>query len=167
MKLISEPNALSFFLLYQKDLLQFLTYKVKCAETAADLTQETYLRIAQHQKLDGIENMRAYLFRIANNRAIDYLRGCARHPQLESDLFTEDLVCPAPEPETVYADSQQLAFLEQAIYDLPEKCRAVFLMCRVEGKSYGEISRELGISPRTVESHIHNALAHLQKKFSA
>lgn len=167
MNLSPEPNALSFFLLYQKDLLQFLTYKVRCAETAADLTQETYLRIAQHQKLDGIENIRAYLFRIANNLAIDHLRSRTRQPQHETELILEDLVCPQPKPETVCADSQQLAFLEQAIYELPEKCRTVFLMCRVEGKSYREISLELGISTRTVESHIRNALAQLQKKFAS
>jgi len=164
MNLLPEPGLSAHFLLHQKDLMQFLTYKVKCAETAADLTQETYLRIAQHQKLDSIENMRAYLFRIANNLAIDHLRSRSRQFQQDAEIMTDDLVCPKPEPDTVLADTQQLAFLEQAIYDLPEKCRTVFLMCRVEGKSYAEVSDALGISTRTVESHIRNALIHLQKK---
>jgi RNA polymerase sigma-70 factor (ECF subfamily) len=54
--------------------------------------------------------------------------------------------------------------LEQIIYDLPPKCREVFLMCRVEGKSYTEIGDALGISPRTVESHMRKALEQIRKQ---
>ncbi len=145
--------------------MQFLTYKVRCAETAADLTQETYLRIAHHPDAGNIENMRAYLFRIANNLALDYLRSRTRHCQHDAGPVTEDIICRQPEPDTALSERQQLEFLEQIIYELPPKCRAVFLMSRVEGKSYTEISNELGISPRTVESHMRKALDQIRKQF--
>jgi RNA polymerase sigma-70 factor (ECF subfamily) len=165
MNLLPEPGLSALFLLHQKDLMQFLTYKVRCAETAADLTQETYLRIAHHPDTDNIENMRAYLFRIANNLALDYLRSQTRQCQRDAGPVTENIICRQPEPDAVLSDRQQLEFLEQIIYDLPPKCRAVFLMSRVEGKSYTEISNELAISPRTVESHIRKALEQIRKQF--
>jgi len=145
--------------------MQFFTYKIGCAETAADLTQETYLRIIHHADADRIENIRAYLFRIANNLAIDYLRSRSRQSLRDAGPVTEHMPCRQPEPDTVLDDRQQLEFLERAIYDLPPKCREVFLLSRVEGKSYTEISIELAISPRTVESHIRKALDQIRKQF--
>jgi len=165
MNLLPGPGLSALFLLHQKDLMQFLTYKVRCAETAADLTQETYLRIAHHPDIGNIENMRAYLFRIANNLALDYLRNQRGLSQRDAGPVTEDLICRQPEPDSVLSDHQQLAFLEQVIYELPPKCRAVFLMSRVEGKSYTEISNELAISSRTVESHMRKALDQIRKQF--
>ncbi|MGZ4992617.1 MAG: RNA polymerase sigma factor [Methylobacter sp.] len=165
MNLLPESGLSALFLSHQKDLMQFLTYKVRCAETAADLTQETYLRIAHHPDADNIENMRAYLFRIANNLALDYLRSQTRRYRHDAGPATEDMICRQPEPDAVLSDRQQLEFLEQIIYDLPPKCRAVFLMSRVEGKSYNEISNELAISPRTVESHMRKALDQIRKQF--
>jgi RNA polymerase sigma-70 factor, ECF subfamily len=165
MNLLPESGLSALFLSHQKDLVQFLTYKVRCAETAADLTQETYLRIAHHPDVGNIENMRAYLFRIANNLALDYLRSQTRRHQRDAGPVTENIICRQPEPDTVLSDHQQLEFLEQAIYGLPPKCREVFLMNRVEGKSYTEISKELAISPRTVESHMRKALDQIRKQF--
>ena len=165
MNLLPEHGMSALFLLHQKDLMQFLTYKVRCAETAADLTQETYLRIAHHPDAGNIENMRAYLFRIANNLALDYLRSQTPQNKRDAGPVTEDFICLQPEPDAALSDHQQLEFLEQIIYDLPPKCRAVFLMSRVEGKSYTEISDELAISPRTVESHMRKALELIRKQF--
>lgn len=165
MSLFPEQSLSSFFLQHQKDLMQFLTYKVQCAETATDLTQETYLRLVRHRKVDTIENMRAYLFRIANNLALDHLRSRTRQLQRDGGPVTDDLICEAPEPESVLADRQQLEMLERIIYDLPPKCREVFLMCRVEGKSYAEIGDALTISPRTVESHMRKAMEQIRKQF--
>jgi RNA polymerase sigma-70 factor (family 1) len=165
MSLFPEQSLSSFFLQHQKDLMQFLTYKVQCAETATDLTQETYLRLVRHRKVDTIENMRAYLFRIANNLALDHLRSRTRQLQRDAGPVTDDLICEAPEPEAVLADRQQLEMLERIIYDLPPKCREVFLMCRVEGKSYAEIGDALTISPRTVESHMRKAMEQIRKQF--
>lgn len=165
MSLFPEQSLSLFFLQHQKDLMQFLTYKVQCAETATDLTQETYLRLVRHRKVDTIENMRAYLFRIANNLALDHLRSRTRQLQRDGGPVTDDLICEAPEPESVLADRQQLEMLERIIYDLPPKCREVFLMCRVEGKSYAEIGDALTISPRTVESHMRKAMEQIRKQF--
>lgn len=108
MNLLPEHGASALFLLYQKDLMRFLTYKVRCVETAADLTQETYLRIAHHPDAGNIENMRAYLFRIANNLALDYLRSQTRQNKRDAGPVTEDIICRQPEPDAALADCQHL-----------------------------------------------------------
>lgn len=143
-----------------------MTGKVSCSEIAADLTQETYLRVADRNDLDKIDNIRAYLFRIANNLAIDYLRSRTRQLKRDGGELSEDIASTAPEPDAILSDQQQIAFLEQAVYSLPPKCRQVFLMCRVDGKSYADVAAELNISSRTVESHMRKALDHIRKQFS-
>lgn len=166
MALLSKQGVSTLFLQYQPDLMQFLTYKVSCSEIAADLTQETYLRIADRTDLDKIDNIKAYLFRIANNLALDHLRSRTRQLKREGGELNEDIASTDPEPETILADQQQIEFLQQAIVTLPPKCREVFLLCRVEGKSYAEVAAELSISRRTVESHIRKAMIHIRKQFT-
>lgn len=161
----TEQSLLACFLRHQKDLLQFLAYKVSCAETAADLVQETYLRIARYADSGGIANQHAFVFRVADNLALDHLRARTRHDHRNAETVTNALVCRNPEPDTVLSDRQQLEMLEKLIYELPLMCRKVFLLCRVEGMAYNQVACELGISPRTVESHMYKALKILRERF--
>ncbi|MDD1619973.1 MAG: RNA polymerase sigma factor [Methylococcaceae bacterium] len=164
MDAITEPDLLASFMLHQKELQQFLTHKVNCAETAADLIQETYLRIARYSADGEIANQRAFVFRIADNLALDHLRSRARHEQRDGGLVDEDLVCRQPQPDSMLEGQQQMELFEKLIYQLPPQCRTVFLLCRVEGKRYSEVAAELGISPRTVEAHMHKALKLLKDR---
>lgn len=160
-----EPGLLAYFLRHQNDLLQFLAYKVRCAETAADLVQETYLRIARHGDSGEIANQQAFVFRVADNLALDHLRARTRHELRYAGTVAEDIVSSIPEPDTVLADRQQLERLEKLIQQLPANRRRVFLLCRVEGKSYAEVAHELDITPRTVENHVYKALKTLKERF--
>lgn len=162
MNAIFDPGLLNAFLNYRKELLQFLTFKVNCNETAADLCQETYLRVARISSAPEIINPRAYLFRIANNLALDHLRSRARLEKIQGGTMCEELPCAQPQPDHILDGQQQMAHLEDLIYRLPPQCRTVFLLCRVEQKSYAEIADQLGISTRTVESHMHKALKWLK-----
>lgn len=166
MTVLSKQGIAELFLLHRQDLERFLMAKVSCPEIAADLTQEAYLRVTNRTNLDQIENFRAYLFSVANNLAIDHLRRRSRQLKRDGGELSEDVASPAPEPEVVLSDRQQIEFLEQVIYSLPPKCRQVFLLCRVDEKSYAEVAEQLGISARTVESHMRKALDHIRKSFS-
>ena len=166
MTTISKQCVADLFLEHQQDVLNFLRAKVSCPEAAADLTQETYLRVTRRDGAETIDNFRAYLFSIANHLAIDYLRSLSRQRKRDGGEPSETLINPAPEPEVILSDQQQIEFLQQAIYSLPPKCREVFLLCRVEEKAYSEVAKLLGISTRTVESHMRKALDHLRNCFS-
>ncbi|MCQ8130492.1 RNA polymerase sigma factor [Methylomonas rivi] len=164
MDALTEPDLITSFLRHQKELQQFLTYKVDCAETAADLIQETYLRIARHTADTDIANPRAFLFRVADNLALDHLRGKARQNQRDGGEVNDEIACRQPQPDSTLMGQQHMELFAKLIYELPPQCRAVFLLCRVEGKSYAEIAAELRISARTVESHMHKALKLLKDR---
>ena len=162
----TNPGISDLFIEHQPDLMQFLTAKVSCPVIAADLTQETYLRVAGRAKLGNIDNLKAYLFSVANHLAIDYLRGRTRQLKRDGGELNENVASPSPEPDRILSEQQQIALLQQVIHDLPPKCREVFLLCRVDEKSYAEVASELGISKRTVESHMRRALEHIRKRYS-
>ena len=154
----------STFLDIQKPLLQLLKRRLGCSHTAEDLMQETYLRVLQQDPASEIGNLRAYLFRIACNLATDHGRRAAVSSWNHLEPLEEDLVCPKPSPEKIAETGQELDRLEQLISELPAQCRRVFLLHKVQHLSHAEIAEQLGISPRTVETHIGKALKLLRDR---
>jgi RNA polymerase sigma factor (sigma-70 family) len=157
----------STFLDIQKPLLQLLKRRLGCSHTAEDLMQETYLRVIQQDATLEIGNLRAYLFRIASNLAIDHGRRAAVSTWNHHEPLEEDLICPKPSPDKIAETSQELDRLERLISELPPQCRRIFLLHRVQHLSHLEIAEQLGISPRTVETHIGKALKTLRDRMRA
>ena len=118
--------------------------------------------------------IRSYLLRAVRNRCINYLNSEWKSPQrLRFHLLHAR--CQTTDDKMTISDSHPLGTLlerelEEEIYKaidkLPNECRRVFDKSRFEGKSYEEISQELGISVNTVKYHIKNALASLQTNLS-
>ncbi len=167
MNTAQESPLLASFIRHQKDLLRFLSFKLSCAETAGDLVQETYLRIANYPESQAIENPRAFCFHIANNLALDHLRKRAYQDKFTcGEIDHETTASQAQEPADAVNSIQQLERLEILIEQLPPIRRQVFLLSRVEALSYKAIGQELGISERTVENHVYKALKTLKQRFA-
>ncbi|MDD0975115.1 RNA polymerase sigma factor [Pseudomonas fontis] len=155
-----EPEDRSLTRLYQRhrhELLAFLTRRVRCRETASDLLQDAFIRL-MHSERSEVGNLRAFLYRIANNLSIDHarrnqVRGVNDAQALE-ELVTETT------PERSAVASNTLAHLERLIDGLPSPTREVFLLARVEQMSYKDIAARLGLEPRAVERHLNKALSH-------
>lgn len=156
-----EPNLVSAFLSHQTELRQFLLHRVNCNETAEDLLQETYLRIALYNA-DTVLNQRAFLYRVAGNLALDYLRSQARREQWDSGWLTEDIVCTQPQPEGVLLGWQRMEQFKRLLIELPPDCREVFWLCRMEGKAYRQVAEELDMSLRHVEHLMYQAVKKLK-----
>lgn len=146
-----------------ESLKRFLTRRLRCPETAEDLVQETWLRIAHGTERTLIPvNPRAYLFRIASNLAIDHLRREKRRSEIIGEIVET-----APErtdeftPERHHLARAELAFMQQAITTLPDRCRHVFYLSRYEEVPRREIARRLGISVTTVEKDLRRTLRQL------
>jgi RNA polymerase sigma-70 factor (ECF subfamily) len=117
-------------------------------------------------------SIRSYLLRAVRNRCINYLNSEWEKREISfSSLMPDEIT----DDKMMISDSHPLGTLlerelEEEIYKaidkLPDECRRVFDKSRFEGKSYEEISHELGISVNTVKYHIKNALASLQKNLS-
>ena len=117
-------------------------------------------------------SIRSYLLRAVRNRCINYLNSEWEKREISFSCLMPDEIT---DDKIMVSDSHLLGTLlerelEEEIYKaidkLPNECRRVFDKSRFEGKSYEEISQELGISVNTVKYHIKNALASLQTNLS-
>jgi RNA polymerase sigma-70 factor (ECF subfamily) len=132
---------------------------VKSRETAADLVQDTYLRLLRMAGEQHVEQPRALLHKIATNLAIDHLRK-EKHGVQGVDGLDEAMAvpCRAPSPERALLGKQRFRLFMQAIEHLPPRTREAFLLCRVYGYSYQEIATRMNISESGVEKLLMRAL---------
>jgi len=146
---------------------QYYSYVVKMvyrvvpqAMVAEDLAQDIFFEMWRRKDQLNVTSIRAYLRRAALNRTLNYLRD--RKIKWEDDkelpgLQSED----TPTLQTMEtAELEQR--IEQAIDQLPERCRLVFVLSRFDELSYQEIADQLGISVKTVENQISKALKYLR-----
>lgn len=151
------------FLLYQERIFRFLCGKLYDAETAEDILQEVFIRLWEHRgNIDENRSLKAYLFTIANNLALNHIRHqhvILNHQkqQFASGNFDSEI----PSPQMVLEFREFDVQLHAAIEELPEKNRIIFMMSRFDGLSYKEIAKKLNISVKTVESHIGKSLKRL------
>ena len=148
-----------------QDLLRFLTRRTGDAERAADLAQDTYLRLATVQSSLEIENPRAFVYRVAGNLAIDALRRDGRlAPDLTFLEAGEGVPDATPSPEASALARDRLRQLEEALDELPAKPRLALLLSRVEGRPFVEIAGQLGVSESMVAKYIARALRHCRDR---
>jgi RNA polymerase sigma-70 factor (ECF subfamily) len=146
------------------ELLHFLTGRLKCAETAADITHETFLRLYESAKENPPDNARAMAYRIAINLATDYQRKIKVRSNYAADIESTELAetqpSAVPGPEQIVIAQQQLDIVQAALDELPADCRVAFLLHGIDGLTHPEIAVRLGISRSKVYRHLVKALAH-------
>jgi len=122
-----------------------------------DILQDTFLRVYEAEVNNEIKSPKAYMFRTAHNLALLHIKKHGRLAFGEFEAFTEaedDSVCPA---DLTHWRRKYKIFL-QAIDNLSPQCRNVFILRKLQDKSHKEIAIQLGISTKTVESHITRAI---------
>ncbi len=145
---------------YRGALTRHVERLVRSREDAAELVQETYLRVMRQIQASRFESAaRAYLFQTATNLAHDHFRrGKYRAHGNIDDLTESELHAGDPAPEQLVAEDQTLTRLRAAMLQLPEPTRDVLLRARIQNQSYAQISRALGVSVRTVERRMAQAM---------
>ena len=156
---LTYTQIASLFHQYREELTRRLVSMVKSHETAADLVQDTYMRLLRLGDAHVVEQPRALLHRIAANLAIDHLRREKNSVQAFDDMDAATAVpSQAPSPERELLAKQRLRLCLQAIEQLPPRSREAFVLCRVYGYSYQEIAVRMGISESGVEKLLMRAL---------
>lgn len=155
-------GLLASFQEHYDDLLQFLTRRMSDRQRAADIAQETYLKLARiDEQAVRVLHARSFIFRVAGNLAIDALRReqrlAAHH---EHGDGAGEMVCPAPAPEATLLARERLQMLDQALLQLPQNARQALLFNRVEGLTQAQIAQRLGVSESMVAKYIGQALRH-------
>lgn len=148
------------------DLVRYLSRRTGNVERAADIAQDTYVRLAATAPDPaGIENHRAYIYRVAGNLAVDTMRREGRHTAwLTGDEPDENIADPTPSPERIAIGRDRLRRFEEALETLPPKARLALLMFRVDGLSHREIADRLNVSESMVAKYIGQALRHCRDR---
>jgi RNA polymerase sigma factor (sigma-70 family) len=161
----------------QARLRSFIRRRVADQRDAEDILQEVFFEFVEAYRLmKPIEQVSGWLFRVARNRIIDLFRrkkpGSLSDPVAIADdgeeLLLQDLL-PSQEaaPDAAYARGVLLEELDDALDELPEAQREVFLAHEVEGHSFKELAEETGVSVNTLLARKHRAVVHLRRRLQA
>ena len=166
-KQVKESDESAFhklFYNYHDTLFRFVIYKVNDSDLAEDITQETFLRVWKKRKaLIPEKSFFSLLARISTNLCYDHFRHVEvrkRHQKLLPEFGKSHF----DDPEKI----NQLIMLQEKIQDivnekLPQKCKTIFILSRIDGKTNPEIAETLNLSIRTVENQIYRALKVLKQ----
>lgn len=155
-------------------LRSFIRKRVADSGDAEDILQEVFYElIATYRLMKPVEQVSAWLFRVARNRITDLFR--KKKPELLSDaiavaedgdeLLLEDLLPSADAgPEEAYARSVLIDALEEALDELPDEQREVFVAHELMGQSFKEIAEESGVGVNTLLSRKRYAVLHLRRR---
>ncbi len=158
-------------------LRNFIRRRVRDPGDAEDILQDVFYELVEaYRMMKPVEQVTAWLFRVARNRITDLFRkrerevraGEATLPEENEALGWVDLL-PSPQvgPEAAYARGVLLEELEEAIEELPEEQREVFIAHEWMGVSFKELAAQTGVSVNTLLSRKHYAVLHLRRRLQA
>lgn len=172
---VPEGNDLDFekiYAVYYPKLVRFSKEYVLSQADAENIVQDVFLGLwEQKDILSSLHNINAYLFRLMKNRCIDFLRHKIRVEDKKQSI--QDVMLREYElklysiehfDESLLSDEEIERIIANAIDSLPQKCREIFVLSRMEGLKYQEIAERLKLSPSTVNNQITIALKKLKEE---
>ena len=159
-------------------LRNFIRRRVPDPGDAEDILQDVFYELVEaYRMMKPVEQVTAWLFRVARNRITDLFRARSREASRneptriaedgEALLLEELLPSPDAGPDAAYARSVLLDELDEALEELPAEQREVFVAHELMGYSFKEISAQTGISVNTLLSRKHYAVLHLRERLQA
>jgi RNA polymerase sigma-70 factor (ECF subfamily) len=152
------------FNLYYPRCILFATKLLGNRWDAEEAVQELFINLWSKNKLSSIDgSVKSYLFKAVFNICIDVQRKNKIKQRDEVDSSSEDIIIPFSNP---IMEEELDQHINNAISQLPEKRRQIFLMSRNEGLSYKVIAERLSVSEKTIETQISRSLKQLRKSLS-
>lgn len=153
---------------YFDSLLNYADRLLNDMETARDVVQQVYYKMWENRNSLNISlSVKAYLFKSVYHGCLNTLahqKNIQKYEQEQlSDVYFSTII-QSPEAEIALWQSDIEQAIQDAIATLPEKCREVFVMSKIEGLKNREIAEKLNISEKTVERHMSIALRKLREK---
>jgi RNA polymerase sigma factor (sigma-70 family) len=159
-------------------LRNFIRRRVADQGEAEDILQDVFYELIEaYRMMKPVEQVTAWLFRVARNRIIDRFRRKSREglrEELETvsedgEVLKLEELLPSPDagPDAAYARSVLLEELDDALDELPDEQREVFVAHELMGRSFKQIAKESGVSVNTLLSRKHYAVLHLRERLGA
>ena len=157
-----------FFNLFAGRLYQFSFSFVKNKSVAEEAVSDVFFKIwLNRTELVNIQNIKAYLFKATYHTSLNYLDEQKKRKAISLDdlevVLGVDLIC----PETELIQKELKTILEQAIEDLPPRCKMIYKLAKVEQMKYLEIGELLEISVKTINHQLSIALRKIGETIKA
>ena len=151
-----------FYQKHSRDLYNFMYYKSGDGDQAMDFVQEAFVKIFENCEKIQFSKAKSYLFTTANNLFLNVVK----HQKVKLSYAQQQPaeVISGEDPQFVLQEKEYMQQLEDAISELTEAQREVFLLNRIDGKKYREIAEMLEISEKAVEKRMMGALKKLRAR---
>lgn len=150
---------------HHAELCSFVYGYTSSDDVAEDIVQDLFLSVWQDpERWVKARRVRVLLFVAARNRALDYLRHRRVRENHAERVLAEDPNPSIPSADDAFAHKEIQQAIDDAVSRLPERAREIFLMSRSDGLTYREIAERIGISIKTVETHMSRSLRRLREQ---
>lgn len=148
---------------YSLEIYRRLLMMVKVADLAEELTQDVFVKIWEKRSLiEPGNNFKFFLYRISKNMVIDFYRKAARDQKLQDQIITSSTeISNVTEDAIIFKETN--ALFQKALDSLPPQQKQVYTLCKIQGLSYAEAGKRLGINTSTVSNHIVKATKTLKQ----
>lgn len=154
------------FEMYFERLLKFSDGYVKDLDAAKDVLADVFISLwVNRSRLNDVENFDSYVFKCVKNQSLKHIQNNKRRPQLPLGDGGTHFYIDNYTPEMAFEFKELRGYFEDAIEQLPEQCRIVFRLIKLEKLKYKEVSEILGISVKTVDAHLVKAIRRLREMF--
>ncbi len=164
LRLGSQTAFRQIYSLYSGRIYLNIRKMVKSEQDAAELLQEVFIKVWDKRELiDAEQSFRSYLFQIAKYTVYNFIRKNNLEKQIQAylSLHNTQLYTHVEEQLNEKQDEQ---WLSQTIEQLPPQRRLIYRLCKIEGKSYAEVSTLLRISTSTINDHIVKATKYIKER---
>lgn len=159
----SQEALKSLYLAYYSKLFKLAVYYVKSESLAEEIVSDTFMSVwEQRSQLLEVHNFSGYIYQIVRNISINYLRKEAKLPEYLEAINTFPHFSTEENPESKLISSELMSKLNEAIENLPDRCKLVFKLIREENLKYKEVAVLLNISVKTAEAHMALAIKRLR-----
>ena len=151
-----SDGLLDVFLALRSRLAR-LVLRIAPPEEVEDIVQETYVRVCQIERKERIQKPQSFLFRTAQNLALDHVKRAGTRLTSSSDLLDDLLFDDDRDIDATFeqvASHEEFAQFCEAVRRLPQQCRRAFVMKKVYGHTQRDIAARMGISENVVENYI-------------
>ena len=152
---------------YSSRLYHYVYALIGQKEPSEEVVSDVFFEVWKNRRtLAGIENMNAWIQTITYRKALSYLRKEKGKADLLLDDIGDFIFAPIQSPDGAMISREEMEKINNAIQQLPPKCKHVFFLAKIEGLPYKDIAALLDISVKTINNHIAFALEEIAKKLN-
>lgn len=164
--LIAEGDESAFTVLYHRyceKIYSFLHRMTKIPEIAEELTSDIFTSLwTGRELLVEVRNVKAFLSKVAYNKAMDFFRLTAHRQQLQAVVAAQMAAGTVADADFKLLESETKRILQEAINNLSPQRKRIFIMHREQGMTHEQIAQALQLSPETVKTTMSMALKSLR-----